>query len=225
MNLKNLLMSSRIAPMPRLEYLLGMLRITRWISERSTPQTKVFEKRPEMYRWVAKDLLADRPVQYLEFGVFSGASMRFWVECNQNSESRFHGFDTFEGLPEDWQYFSGMAERGSFSAEGKIPQIDDSRVSFYKGLFQQTLPDFIGTTQLDGQLVLHMDADLYSSTMYVLARMHPLIVAGTVLIFDEFTGPLDEFRAWTEYTHSHMRTYELLGQRKNYEQDVLRELS
>jgi hypothetical protein len=218
-------LSSHVAPLPRLEYLLGMLRINRWISEKSSPQLKVFERRPEMYRWVAKDLLADQPVKYLEFGVFSGASMRFWVDCNQHPQSQFYGFDTFEGLPEDWQFFSGKAERGSFSAEGKIPHIDDSRVHFYKGLFQHTLPDFLARSQLEGQLVLHMDADLYSSTMYVLARMHSHMTPGTVLIFDEFTGPLDEFRAWTEYAHSHMRTYELLGQRKDFEQVVLRILT
>jgi hypothetical protein len=58
--------------------------------------------------------------------------------------------------------------------------------------------------------------------MYVLARMHPHLAPGTVLIFDEFTGPLDEYRAWTDYARSHIRSYECLAQRNDYEQIVVR---
>jgi hypothetical protein len=210
-----------LPPIPRAEYLLGLFRIGAWIAEYGR-KARVFAERPDLYRWVAQELLAGGPVTYLEFGVFNGNSIRFWSQTNRHPDSRFHGFDTFEGLPEDWQFFTGTAQKGAYSAGGKIPQIDDSRVSFYKGLFQDTLPGFLAATSLSGQLVLHMDADLFTSTAYVLARMHPHLAPGTILIFDEFTGPLDEYRAWTDYVRSHMRRYEVLAQRHNYEQIVVR---
>lgn len=225
MNLKRSLISLNVPPMPRAEYVLGLFRISEWISRYGTDSTRVFEKRPDLYRWVAQDLLGGGPVSYLEFGVFTGASLRFWTDCNQHAESRFFGFDTFEGLPEDWNLFSGRIKSGAYSAGGTIPQFEDPRVHLFKGLFQDTLLSFLASTNLGGQLVLHMDADLYSSTMFVLARMHSLLSPGTVLIFDEFNGPLDEFRAWEDYVHSHMRKYECLAQRNDYEQVVLRLVS
>ena len=221
MELKTALMSLGLPSIPRAEYLLGLFRIGGWISEYGR-KARVFAERPDMYRWVAQDLLQGGPVTYLEFGVFNGNSIRFWSETNRHPDSRFYGFDTFEGLPEDWQMFSGTAKKGAYSAGGQIPRIDDARVELFKGLFQETLPGFLDTVPLSGQLVLHMDADLFTSTLYVLARMHPHLAPGTVLIFDEFTGPLDEYRAWSDYVRSHIRTYEVLAQRHNYEQIVVR---
>ena len=58
------------------------------------------------------------------------------------------------------------------------PVIDnDQRHRFYQGLFQQTLPGFISTHShdLNKRLVIHMDADLFSSTLYVLTSLAPFL--------------------------------------------------
>jgi hypothetical protein len=42
----------------------------------------------------------DKKVLYMEFGVAYGASIRYWSRELKNPTSVFHGFDSFEGLPE-----------------------------------------------------------------------------------------------------------------------------
>src|SRR5581483_8062137 len=75
---------------------------------------------------------------YLEFGVFEGRSMRWWSQHLAQQDATLVGFDSFEGLPEDWRPGLGT---GHFST-GRIPQIDDARVSFQVGWFDDTLPKF-----------------------------------------------------------------------------------
>ena len=54
-----------------------------------------FPGRIDLYQHIA--LLTDGPIDYLEFGVWQGASIRSWLELNRHPDSRFVGFDTFEG--------------------------------------------------------------------------------------------------------------------------------
>lgn len=84
-------------------------------------------------------LVSATPIDYLEFGAFRGESLRHWVGLNNKPDSRFFGFDTFAGLPEKWLEF----EAGAFDTGGALPNIADSRVSFIKGIFQDTLYDFL----------------------------------------------------------------------------------
>ncbi|MBR0875136.1 hypothetical protein JQ633_32585 [Bradyrhizobium tropiciagri] len=169
------------------------------------PTAPCFEERYEMYDHVMKHI-GDGAVDYLEFGVWKGASIKYWAEHNAQSESRFAGFDTFTGLPEAWDF----RPAGTFDVEGKIPEINDPRVQFVAGLFQQTLPQFLNGFSIRNRLVLHLDADLYSATLYVLARLHHLIVPGTILMFDEFGDVQHEFRAYNDYISSHMRECRVL---------------
>ncbi len=48
-------------------------------------------------------------------------------------------------------------------------------------------------------IVLHMDADLYSSALFVLISMHQYLRKGDVLMFDDFLDPLGEFKAFSDY--------------------------
>jgi len=156
----------------------------------------VFPNRYEQYKYIYHDILKDVPIDYLEFGVFRGDSIREWCFLSTSADSRFYGFDTFTGLPERW--FRDF-DKGAFSTGGEIPTLQDRRVNFIKGLFQDTLHDFLKNYHRKNIIVLHMDADLYSSTLFVLISMHQYLKKGDVLMFDDFLDPLGEFKAFSDY--------------------------
>jgi hypothetical protein len=158
-------------------------------------------------------------IDYLEFGVAEGASFRWWVEHNTHPDSRFYGFDTFTGLPED---FGGGITAGTFSTGGATPDVSDDRAAFVAGLFQDTLDPFLDEHDLRRRLVIHADADLYSSTLFVLARLHPRLKPNDVILFDEFGVPTHEFRAFTDFVSSHRLRYTVLGAVNNYLQVAIR---
>lgn len=164
-----------------------------------------FETREQIFDMVGREV-GERNVLYMEFGVYQGAAMRYWSKMLKHPASKLHGFDSFEGLPEDW---TDAAGKGHFSSNGAIPVVDDSRVQFFKGWFDQTLPSY----QLPDHevLVLNFDADLYSSTKYALEQMSTCIVPGTYLYFDEFSDLQHEFRAFIEFCSSSSRKFVLRG--------------
>ena len=142
--------------------------------------------REELWRRTYSEY-SDKPRLWLEFGVYKGESLRFFAGLDQNPSSRFIGFDSFEGLPEDWR---GMAAE-RFDLGGNIPVIEDPRVRFVRGWFQDSLPPIISELReslADGrELVVHFDADLYSSTLFLLFALHDL-TDRYHFIFDEFSG-------------------------------------
>jgi hypothetical protein len=64
----------------------------------------------------------------LEFGVWTGRSINIIAE-KVGSSRRVHGFDSFEGLPEDW---IGNYVKGTFNTGGKFPKVC-SNVILHKG--------------------------------------------------------------------------------------------
>lgn len=166
--------------------------------------------REDLYRFLLTSHKLDEAIDYFEFGVYRGESLKWWVENNRKEESRFVGFDTFTGLPEDW----GTFKRGHFTTQSQIPAIADNRVTFEKGLFQDTLDRFLESYSSARRKVVHLDADLYSSTIFVLTRLGPLLKCNDVLIFDEFLAwdnPAHELRAFSDFAGSYRITYKLLG--------------
>jgi O-methyltransferase len=173
-----------------------------------------YGKRTHVYKWINEKYLQEIPVSYLEFGVAGGHSFRWWSENQKNQGSRFYGFDTFTGLPEKWNIF----KQGSMSADGKLPELSDLRCTFKKGLFQDTLPAFLKDYTFDKRNVIHMDADLYSSTLYVLTSLAPYLRKGDIIIFDEFGVPVHEFRAFLDFTNSFYLKTDLIAASNNFYQ-------
>lgn len=175
-----------------------------------------YDRRYNLYAFVIeKEKLKQEELIYLEFGVCTGASFLWWMENNLNQNSRFYGFDTFEGLPESWGVFFKSGDMQSSS-----PEITDNRGKFIKGLFQDTLPIFLKNNELTNskRKVIHLDADLFSSTIFSLSLLYPYLQKGDIIFFDEFNVPNHEYMAYKIFTESFYVDLELLGSVNNYYQ-------
>jgi O-methyltransferase len=178
---------------------------------RENPKLPRFTDRFLLYRHLAENTIGGKPIDYLEFGVWKGESLRFWSEICTHPESRFWGFDTFTGLPEDWQNVFNTRKAGFFSVEGDLPRFEDKRVQLVQGLFQDTLPGFMDSTRLRNRIVINCDADLYSSTLYILSSLDRFLKQGDIILFDEFKSAVHEYRAYLDYTIAFRRELVPLG--------------
>jgi O-methyltransferase len=178
---------------------------------RHHPAERVFAERSAMFRYLNDEVLRHEPISYLEFGVHKGKSILEWATLNTCGDSEFIGFDTFEGLPEEWDRVRGASPKGRFDVGGTTPHTDDPRIRFVKGLFQQTVPGFLEGFTPKHRLVIHNDSDLYSSSLYVLTMLHSLLAPGSIAIFDEFFSSSHEFQAFFDYARSYYREVRLLA--------------
>jgi O-methyltransferase len=170
-----------------------------------------YQRREKLYKHVISTQNLTE-FDYFEFGVSKGKSFKWWANEIDHSDSRFYGFDTFTGLPEDW----GPFKAGDMSNDNEPPKMNDERCKFYQGLFQQTLIPFLADYKNEKRKVIHMDADLYTATLYVLTLITPYLKSGDIIFFDEFNVPMHEFKAFTEWTKSFYVEYEVLGSVNNF---------
>lgn len=171
-----------------------------------------YEDRFKLHEYIFELEKLEREINYLEFGVADGISFKWWLNQNKNINSKFIGFDTFTGLPEDF----GVMKKKDFDTKGLFPDVEDNRAEFRAGLFQNSLPKFIKEFNFDKRTVLHMDADLYSSTLFVLTMLAFKLKKDDIIIFDEFGVPAHEFRAFTDFLDSYVIKHEILGAINNY---------
>jgi hypothetical protein len=171
---------------------VNYLMLGRWMREHDL----VFDHRVHSREQVWSEMIeriGNRPVLYLEFGVWQGEATRFWAGGLKHPETKFHGFDSFEGLPTA----GGPFFTGQFDVQGRIPVINDTRVQFFKGWFDRVLPGYaVPPHEL---LVINMDADLYPSTIFVLRHLRPWIKPGTLIYFDEMNHVDHEPLAFHEF--------------------------
>lgn len=198
---------------------INYLEVGRWMHKNGYAGAHRFDTRENLFDLVGSQV-GQRQVLYMEFGVFEGAATRYWSSLLRNPNSKLHGFDSFEGLPQNWL---PHRPRGHFSLQGKIPQIDDARVRFFKGWFEQTLPDY--ALPAHEVLILNFDADLYSPTIFVLNALEAAIVPGTYLYFDEFNHQFHELRAFDEFIQRTGMKFALVGATRTLAHVVFQRLS
>lgn len=172
-----------------------------------------YNRREKLYEEViSQEQMGSLPIDYFEFGVCGGYSFKWWLAHNSNPESRFYGFDTFEGLPEDFGPFA----KGTMAVALESLDITDPRAGFYKGLFQDTLNPFLEQYKNNRRKLIHMDADIFSATLFSLSQLYKYLKDGDIIMFDEFAVPVHEFRAFKIFTESFYINYEVIAAANNY---------
>ena len=167
------------------------------------PDTPWFEKHLSLVRYTLNQV--DNEGLYLEFGVGRGKSMR-WIA--EQVDGTVHGFDSFEGIQEHWN----GNPIGAF-AQGRRPKVPDN-VLFHVGYFDATLPGFLETYE-EPVAFLHVDCDLYSSTVTIFEGLGPRLQPGAIILFDEYYNfyrwQEHEFRAFQEYVERSGIRYEYIA--------------
>jgi hypothetical protein len=87
-------------------------------------------------------------------------------------------------------------------------------VKFELGLFDQTIPKFLAE-HADPVSLLHVDCDLYSSTVTILDAFGPRLQPGAIVLFDEYYNfprwQEHEFKAFQEYVTGTGVEYEYIA--------------
>jgi len=146
---------------------------------------------------------------WLEFGVLTGNTINY---ISKFTNDIVYGFDSFEGLPEEWRV--GFP-KGWFNKNGNLPDVNNN-VTLIKGWFNETVEDFIKVQDKKISFI-HMDADLYSSTKYVLDTLKNHIDNECIIVFDElvnydgYAGERGELKAFYEFIIENNVDYEWIG--------------
>lgn len=163
----------------------------------------------------------------LEFGVGEGTSLATIVRMMEYNAEKVVGFDSFEGLPEDWK--PGFP-RGTFSAtQEEVDQIvSEAGCEVVIGLFENSLTWWLQENQKPISF-LHIDSDLYSSALTVLNETWKRWERGTIIVFDEFFNypgwMQGEARAWLDFLGELEEgdiSFEYIGYTYNHQQLVIR---
>jgi len=147
---------------------------------------------------------------WLEFGVYTGSTINY---ISNFTDDIVYGFDSFEGLPEYWRPGIG---KGAFSTNKKLPSVNKN-VVLIEGWFENTLDKFLNLHDNKKISFIHLDADLYSSTKYVLDKVKNRLRSGTVIVFDElinypgYDGETGELLSWYEFITENDIKYEWIG--------------
>jgi hypothetical protein len=182
-----------------------------------------FDTDYDLHKWVTTTQLDQKLLNngwVLEFGVATGRTLNQFARWLPNKW--VFGFDGFEGLPEDW---TSRMRRGFF-ARDTLPRVR-SNCQLVVGWFDQTLPSFKQNKIKQSPIaLLHVDCDLYSSTVTILNNLKDNIVPGTVIVFDEYINypgwQLDEFRAWQEHCRMYGVKYEYIGRVSRHQKVAIR---
>jgi hypothetical protein len=156
----------------------------RFISE-NLDAAVLYQHRPDFWRYILRSLPETGVL--IEVGVFQGQSINFIADDRQRrGDTRtIHGFDSFEGLEEDWSG-EGLAE-GFFDQGGKLPSVR-ANVKLYKGWVKDTLSPFLASEGHPAIGLVHIDTDTYTPAQHVLEIVAPHLVPGSIIVFDELVG-------------------------------------
>jgi hypothetical protein len=173
----------------------------------------VFTTKYKLWNYAISTLPAsitqDRIQFSLEFGVHKGGSLNKLARISPKTE--WTGFDSFEGLQEDWPGTEFV--KGFFGVSGKLPKVDEN-IKLVKGWIEDTLPKFLKQHQNRQVSIVHMDVDTFKPTYFILQTLYQngCFGPGTTLIFDEYFGyshswKLNEHKAFSDFISKYLLIY------------------
>jgi O-methyltransferase len=133
---------------------------------------------------------------FAELGVAYGASAKL-LSMSLPPEKSLHLFDTFQGLPE-----ASVADGARFRAGDFPSKLEDvrgyvgaERVHYYPGLFPATAAPLAGHCFS----FVHVDADLYESTLAAFRFFYPRLSAGGIILCHDFPSASGVVQAVEEF--------------------------
>ena len=135
------------------------------------------------------------PGDMVEFGVAYGASARLIAEYGGGRT--LHLFDTFQGLPQPGVHDSGRFYEGSYSCslESVRKYLTGLPCRYYEGFF----PGTAGALEDGVFSFVHLDVDLYQSTLEGLKFFYPRMSRGAILISHDFQSAAGVDKAFGEF--------------------------
>lgn len=186
------------------------LEYSLWVTREFGRDSTFFATREQLWSRMLSCLMQDAEVTVFEFGVAYGYTTQWWLSRSSLID-KWYGYDTFTGLPEAWRHFAA----GDFGANGKPPEISDSRIEWVVGKVENTF----SATMIQGssserktrnQRVFIFDLDLYEPTKCVAEQVFPQLQEGDLLYFDE-AAFLDERRVLLEHLSKVPNSLKLIG--------------
>jgi hypothetical protein len=204
----------------------------RYIEDKDLEDLKDCVTDYDLYEWVVNTQLDPTLTigLVLEFGTATGRTLNQFAYWLPNKT--IVGFDSWQGLPEKFNdlpaghFAQSLPEvlpncqlvQGWF---GERPKSDQSSIAEF------TAQEF-AKVHKEPIALLHLDADLYSSTKTVLDAFSAHIVPGTVILFNEYwnhpTWKKHEYRAWQEHCKAHGIKYEYIGYASDHQEVAIRVL-
>ena len=156
--------------------------------------------------WMLARQVRTLPGAYAEAGVYDGGSAR--ILCEAKGEEHLHLFDTFEGMPETDPKADPHFVAGQFADTNRQLVVDYlaafPNIHIHQGFFPASAVDVPADRQFK---FVHLDLDLYRSTLDGLRFFYPRLVRKGMIIshdygnvtapgvkqaFDEFLAEIDE---------------------------------
>jgi hypothetical protein len=130
-----------------------------------------------------------------EVGVYRAASSRIIREAETTKP--LHLFDTFQGLPKpsekDRLFHEGLYRSSLDDVKAYLSKHND--LYFYPGLF----PDTAAPIRNKRFSFVHLDVDLYESTLHALEFFWPRLESGGAILSHDYSTSPGVFAAFTEY--------------------------
>ncbi len=135
------------------------------------------------------------PGNLAEVGVAYGGSARIIAE--HSGGRTLHLFDTFSGLPTPGVRDSGKFRAGDFASDVNTvrDRLKGFPVSFHVGVFPETAAPIAD----ERFSFVHMDVDLYQSTLDALSFFYPRMSPGGIILSHDYGSSVGVTNAFAEF--------------------------